>query len=306
MMSGRYILILVAAIFAEVGLPYLCKADAGSAAPAVHAKTGEFYRTFTFRDHLSEPKEIASRFKVDEKELGEDYVLSERPYWIYVPSNYDPGTAYGIVVYLGYKDSQSTPPLWQAVADKTHLILITPVCHGAPSNPPFVPLWQMAGLALDAVHNLKRQYNIDKSRMYLMSVGPGSMQVALATSDVFSGFIVTIDPSWCEKMPLSDGKRLYPPAFAAPPDALFSAARHHGFYLIGDRPAESDTPPALRDIAMNQDGFTHVKDVQLSLKDDLHYPMFKAQWFEQDALPFLDAAAAAETKPGGAGAHGGG
>src|SRR5271155_207218 len=107
-------LILFVAMLVGVALPHLCEADPAPATPpATLAKTGEFYRSFTFRDHLSAPSQIAARLKLDEKEMGGDYNLSDRPFWIYVPSNYDPATPYGIIVYLGYKDSLSTPPLWQ-------------------------------------------------------------------------------------------------------------------------------------------------------------------------------------------------
>jgi TolA-binding protein len=39
----------------------------------------------------------------------------------------------------------------------------------------------------------------------------------------------------------------------------------------------------------------------LSLSDDLHYPNLKAEWFEQEVLPFLDKeSTAATTKPSAA------
>jgi len=301
---GRVFIVFIA-MLTWVALPTLCEADLGPATqPATPVKTGEFQGSFTFRDPLSARSQIAGRLKLSEKEMGDDYVLSERPFWIYVPANYDPGTAYGIVVYLGYKDSPSTPPLWQAVADKAHLIFITPVCHGGAQYPPSVPQWQMVGLALDAVQNLKRQYNIDSSRIYQMSWNSGSMQAALATADVFTGFIITFDHTWCEPLTLSDG-RSYKPTFAHPAYSLFSQARHRAFYIIEEEPSGADQPPALRERVMKREGFTHIKDAQLSLRDDLHYPLFKAEWFEQDALPFLDAAAA-EAKPAQPADHGGG
>ena len=40
--------------------------------------------------------------------------------------------------------------------------------------------------------------------------------------------------------------------------------------------------------AMRQFGFEHVMEIGLSSGDDLHYPNLKAEWFSQQALPFLD------------------
>ncbi len=279
-------------LFVSAGIADLCQAD-----PATQpTKTGEFQCTFTDRNPLSAPGKIATLLKLKEKDLGEDYDLSQRPFWVYVPANYDPATPYGIVVYLGYKDSVSTPPLWQPVADKAHLILITPVCHSGVAYAPADPLWQTMGLALDAVYNLKRQYNIDNSRIYQMSWNDGSMQVAIATSDVFSGFIIGLDGKWFGQLQASNGG-FYKPGFEVASSELLSQAHHRGFFLIDDQPANGNEMYALRTAAMKRSGFTYIKEsTQLSLGEDLHYPMSGAKWFEQDALPFLDASSEAEAK----------
>src|ERR1700689_4776524 len=133
-----------------------CRADdAPATQPAVPVKTGEFDLTFTERSPLSTPKELARRLNLKPASLGADYDLSKRPFKAYVPRNYDPATSVGVFVYLGYKDSVSTPPLWKPVVEQSHMIFITPVCHFGTEYSPSVPMWQMAGLALDAVYNLK-------------------------------------------------------------------------------------------------------------------------------------------------------
>ena len=42
--------------------------------------------------------------------------------------------------------------------------------------------------------------------------------------------------------------------------------------------------------------YAYLLTLKLSLTDDLHYPNFKAEWFEQTALPFLDGASATPAK----------
>jgi hypothetical protein len=49
--------------------------------------------------------------------------------------------------------------------------------------------------------------------------------------------------------------------------------------------------------AMKQDGFEHVTQVGLSTGGDLHFPNMKAEWFEQQALPFLDQFSSELKKP---------
>lgn len=131
-------------------------------------KTGELDLTFTQRSPLSSPAAMAERLDLKLSDLGADYDLSQRPFKAYVPSNYDPKVPVGIFVYLGYKDSSDTPPLWDPVLEKHHLIFITPVCHSGTHYANAVPVWQSVGLAFDAVENLKRQYSIDTKRIYLM------------------------------------------------------------------------------------------------------------------------------------------
>ena len=45
---------------------------------------------------------------------------------------------------------------------------------------------------------------------------------------------------------------------------------------------------------MKQQGFAHVTLANLSATDDLHFPNFKVDWFQQQAIAFLDGAAAAQ------------
>lgn len=272
----------------------LCRADdAPATRPAGQVKTGELDLTFTERNPLSAPKELARRLNLKEADMGADYDLSQRPFKAYVPRNYDPATPLGVIVYLGYKDTVSSPPLWQPVLEESHLIFISPVGHSGQHYPSSVPLWQTTGLALDAVYNLKRQYAIDDKRIYQMSWNVGSTQMALATADVFNGLIVTYDQSWFERIRVANGG-YYPASFLSPPIAPLRAAQSHPFFLVDDKSVELAKEIALKAGAMRQNGFEHVMQTGLSNVDDLHFPNLKAEWFSQQALPFLDKFSTAE------------
>ena len=266
----------------------MCLGDEAAATqPSAAAKTGKFDVTFTERSPQSRRPELARRLNLDEAGMGDDYDLTQRPFKAFVPTNYDPKVACGVIVYLGYKDTTETPSAWEPAMEKSHLIFVSPVSHSGEGHGAEVPRWQSAGMALDAVYNLKKQYNIDPRRIYLMAWNVGATQVALAISDVFTGYILAFDQSWGQAIPAGGGA-YYSSSFKAPEGILYWGAKTHPFFLIDDQSAELAKQISLKAGAMKRDDFEHVMQVGLSAGDDLHYPNMKAQWFEEKALPFLD------------------
>jgi hypothetical protein len=261
--------------------------DALATQPAAQLQTGELDLTFTQRSPLSTPQEIARRLNVTPTSLGDNYDLSKLPFKAYVPSNYDLTKQYGLLVLLNYKDTDSTPPLWHPVLDKSHVIFISPVCHTGEQHPPSVPLWQTIGLAFDAVYNCKKQFNIDSRRIYLMSFVDNSSRTSYSTSDVFTGFIVAADAEYWRRIYVP-GNQYYEAAFTPPPAELMSLAKTRPFFLIGDTTNSNVDGVKLILGAMQHDGFSTVTIISLSIPNDLHYPNMKSDWFEQQALPFLD------------------
>jgi hypothetical protein len=289
-------------------IPNLCRADAATqpSTQPTSSKTGAFDITFTQRSPQSTPSELARRLNLKPRDVANDYDLSKRPYRIYVPKNYDPAMPCGIFVYLGYKDSVSTPPTWNAALDRAHMIFITPVCHSGAHYPNPVPLWQSVGMALDAVYNLKKQYAIDDRRIYMMSITDDGLSEAIAMSDAFRGFLISDVYRFWRTIPVGNGG-YYLPDMAAPPDDMLSSARNCSFFVID----EGDDPVRRKLVlgAMQEDGFQSPTVVPLSIITDLHYPNFAVDWLQKKALPFLDANSvppsktditAATTQPAGA------
>ena len=265
----------------------ICRADgAATTQPAPAVKTGAITLTFTTRSPLSTPKELARRLNLKLTDLGPDYDLAKQPFKAYVPTNYDPSQPLGIFVYLGYKDTVSDPPEWRPVLEKAHMIFISPVSHSGRQYLPSIPLWQTTGLALDAVYNLKQQYAIDDRRIYEMAWAEDGMPSAFASPDVFTGFVVAFDERWFESIP-AGGNSYYRSSMPAPPIEMQERAKPRPFFLI-DQQSGPATEMALKAKAMESDGYAHVMRVTLSPVDDLHFPHLKAEWFSQQALPFLD------------------
>jgi len=270
-----------------------CAFAAPTTAPA---PSGNLDLTFTQRSPESSPAAMARRTSLTLAQLGDDYDLSQRPYKAYVPSNYDPTVPVGIFVYLGYKDSTGAPPLWAPVLDKHHLIFITPVCHSGKQYAPAVPAWQSMGLAFDAVYNLEQQYNIDRKRIYMMAWA-NSTQMSLDMADVFTGFVLTYDETYFGRITMSNGS-FYPPNFAPPDTLAMRRAKPRAFAMLDDQGNQEGNWNfcQLKLAAMKSLGFQHLLLASASLQADLHYVNFTTGWFENQVLPFLDAASAEKTQ----------
>jgi hypothetical protein len=150
-------------------------------------------------------------------------------------------------------------------------------------------MWQSIGVALDAVYNCGKQFNIDPHRIYLMSWGSGSSRTSYCVADAFTGFIVTYDPEYSSRINLPGGS-YYPPAFTPPPPKLMTRAKDRAFVFIDDGSPDNVKMTGLVLSAMRRDDFSHLMMTGLSPIDDLHFPNLKADWFEQQVLPFLDKA----------------
>src|SRR2546423_5123408 len=73
----------------------------------------------------------------------------------------------GLVYLFNYKDTEDGPEPCYPVFDETHVIFVT---SKQISQPP----WVRCGLALDAVHNLKKSLKLDEKRIYVIDSGGGS------------------------------------------------------------------------------------------------------------------------------------
>jgi hypothetical protein len=217
------------------------------------------------------------------------------PFKAYVPSNYDASKPAGIFVYMGYKDTTATPPLWREFLDKSNLIFISAVSHTGEHYPNSIPIWQSIGLTLDAVDNLKRMYKIDEHRVYLMGFTDHVQQIELLTDDVFTGFIDAFDVTWFGRLALPDG-RFVAPSFPQPSITVQRLAKTRPFFLIDDGSDLGKSENLAKAAAMTKAGYLFVKTATLSSDPDLHYPNFKLEWFQEQALPFLDESVAQAAK----------
>jgi hypothetical protein len=278
-----------------LGVIILCLrafADAPASAPTTEpTKTGEFDITFTERSPLSAPREIARRMNLREHDLGADYDLTKMPFKAYVPKSYDAAQPHGLIVFLGYKDSVSVATLWEPALDQSHLIFITPVAHSGRQYQPVIPIWQTMGLAFDAVDNLKKAYNIDPKRIYLVGFD-NTAQHSFACADVFDGFVICQDYAYFVKLTQSNGT-FFTPQFGPPGGPIFAMAKQRPYVLAAGDIDSKDSMDGLMAASLRQLGFANVTTIKTD-GEDLHYPNLQLKWFQETALPYLDKIAATQ------------
>jgi serine protease Do len=102
-----------------------------------------------------------------------------REYWAYVPENYDPNVAHGVVVWL-HPTGRGTDPrdlvdLWLDACETKHLILVGPKAAGEAG-------WQASDLEFiqTAVKEATADYTIDAKRVVMHGMGVGG-QMAFYT-----------------------------------------------------------------------------------------------------------------------------
>jgi dienelactone hydrolase len=193
------------AIFFSVLISIACHvlATAGTAGTAATAATaGTPVQTGTFRNvtlpersPLSTLEEsfrrVPKRFTgqkmqrladmSDEERAALDYDIAKETVDVIVPPTARDGGPVGLFVWLGVTAPDNQ---WFGVLAQRRLIYVTPNnCNGR--SP-----WIKSGLAIDAVHNLGKQYNVDPKRVYLSGFSAGghaSAKLITEFPDVFRG-----------------------------------------------------------------------------------------------------------------------
>jgi len=176
-------------ISACVILCFAAQAGQPAAAPApTETRTGDFQTTFKERSPSSAKTETDKRMPFFR---AGDYDLAAESFEVHVPSSYKPGGApWGLLVFINSGDDGKNNGNFKPLLEKYRLIWIGANKAGNERAP-----LHRVGLALDAVHNMKKLYNIDADRIYLSGISGGgraSSGLAPAYPDVFNGAIYLI------------------------------------------------------------------------------------------------------------------
>jgi hypothetical protein len=272
--------------------------------PKLGPGRGEFDTYFDQRHPLSNKPEMMRRLSIREGNppatrpgqstppgyvaaSGDDYDITKEIFHIYVPPGYSEATPHGVIYYLGYKPTSAMPAAWQDTLDRLHLIFITPQASSQPD-------WQKAAIALDALHNLRKQYSLDEKRLYLFAFPdlPGQVgnQMTFGLADQYTGFVAIYREAYFRPVLTPGSNRYWPPQILPPPRELLATAMTRPYVFVQDPPPPDpqwmDHAKALAG-TMIRDGFPRVMEMKLNDREEVHYPNFHGPWLER-VIAFLD------------------
>lgn len=256
-------------------------------ANAVDVRKGSLDVVFTERGPASSLQSIFKRMQHKSRtnrSLGNDYRISEERYSMYVPLDYAPDDSHGLLVWISAGERGHMPEGWERLMDKNKLIWIGAHRSG---NGHSVPGRRMA-LALDAVHNARKMYNIDPNRIYVSGISGGgrvASVLAMHYPDVFSGGIFVIGVEYWEAIAVTGRPgQLWKP-MPRPQSKYLAMAKERGRYVL--LTGDNDTNRRqTRDYYENgyRRKLRHVLYIQVP---GMGHEMPPAEWYEK-AIVFLD------------------
>ncbi len=174
----------VAGLLSSVVLAFVASAaNPNSPLTKAPAPTGRLHLTFAERSPLSALDVVLNRMDMNhltaKNAASFEYDLASLSFEVVVPPTYKPDVPHGLFVWLGVSD---VLPAWLNVLARHKLILV--VANTRRGHP------ALYGPPLDAVHNVKKLYNIDADRVYVSGFSAGGCSATMMVRgfpEVFRG-----------------------------------------------------------------------------------------------------------------------
>jgi len=201
--------------------------------PAKPGRTGFFRTKFEQRSPHSNLDGMLRRLGWKKTKEHIDYQLNDFTFEVYVPPNYSGEKPYGLMIYISpgprvYFFGMTRP---QSVYAKHSLIHVAAYNSGNKQN-----VWVRLGLAIDAVHNMKKQYNIDPARIYATGASGGgrcASMLGLGFADVFDGAVPIVGCYFFTMIKsLENPKKGWSARFIRPVSAVYRKARGKNRYVL--------------------------------------------------------------------------
>lgn len=258
-------------------------------------RKGAFDVVFTERCPESNLQNIFKRMQhraSTNRSFGNDYKISEENFYVYVPSDYAEDDSYGLLVWISAGESGRMPDGWDKLMDKHKLIWVGAHWSGNKHN---VPGRRMA-LALDAVHNIKKMYNIDPNRIYVSGISGGGRVasiLAIHYPDVFSGGIFVVGVEYWEAVAVTGVPRQFYKPIPRPQSKYLAIAKERGRYVLltGDKDSNR-----IQTWDYYEKGYKkNLKHVLYIQVPGMGHELPPVEWYEK-AIVFLDTAKATSDK----------
>ncbi len=245
-------------------------------APPPRPETGIVNLQFQERHPLSAMAVLRERFGwtkefIQEHDPVGDYDLSKQNFAAYVPEKYQDKVPHGLLVWINPIDDPWFHPEWAPVLDGAQFIAVEALKAG---NDQFV--WLRIGLALDAVHNMRKLYNIDSARVFVGGFSGGgrcAASVGLHFPDVFQGFYAMGGMNWFSSIRNPDPIGVpWQPQIPRPPSSRLRVAakeRRH-VIMVGAQDFNHAHATLVHRDALKNEGFTAL--LLQEMKDSAHVP----------------------------------
>lgn len=180
-----------------------------SADPIKPAQQGIFETRFEERSPHSDRDQMAAitHWRI---ETMPTYDVANHAFQLVVPESYDGSEAYGLLVFIHPNNKVSLDRFFgrslKQVLAKHKLIWVSYSDAGNPVMPNI-----RLGLALDAVHNVKKQYRIDDRRVYVSGLSGGGRMTCMSAvyyPQVFTGAVPIVGSLYFRDVKLPEDPEL--------------------------------------------------------------------------------------------------
>jgi hypothetical protein len=234
--------------------------------PGKAARTGFFQTKFDQRSPDSNLDGMLRRLGWKKTKEHTDYKLKDFTFELYVPPNYTGAKPYGLMVYIspGPYVFFLRMTRCQGVYDKHSLIHVAAYNSGNKQK-----VWVRLGLAIDAVHNMKKRYNIDPGRIYATGASGGgrcASMLGLSFADTFDGAFPHVGCYFFTMIEsLKDPKKGWSAKFIRPVSAVYRKARLKNRYVLltGQHDFNREETEATYVNGFKKLGFKHVTYIEV-------------------------------------------
>lgn len=263
-----------------------------SVEPPVAGRTGRFRTRFDQVSPGDGLETLVDRLGIDQQYVqqndpqGGRYDLQDESFQVYVPQREPPERGYGLLVWI------SPLPFGGFARDEVREVLEDKglIWIGADRSGNRRPLWYRVLLALDAVHNSERYYDIDLERIYAAGYsGGGRVASTLAQlyPEVFRGGFSFFGCDYWQRVaiPHMPGAH-WPAAYPEPSRSEARAVRQRSRFVLLTGELDfnrSQTKGTYRQ--MTVDGFEFVK--LLVIPGASHYQAVENEWIAR-GIEILD------------------
>lgn len=256
-------------------------------------RVGRYKTSFTDSSPLSGVQVFTQRYGLEPAEIdavdptGGRYDLAEESFEVFVPESYRAERPAGLFVWVSPTPygGLTRQELMDVLAEKG-LIWI-----GANRSGNGRPKWTRMGLALDAVHNMKRLYNVDPDRVYVAGYSGGgrvASGLAMVYPEVFQGAFCVYGVDFYRRVSRTDMPGAHwLPGFPEPPRSRAKEVKtEHRYVLLTGELDFNRTQTKAYYRELLDDGFEHVLYLEIPGAD--HYTGVAGEWLAR-AIDALDA-----------------